>query len=169
MRVRSLATSLLHAIASDITAGQSPGADQRGGVGNNAPQHGQGAPRGGHQEDANAARPDGCSLHPEPVPGQPEADESIGGALPGETDYLDAHDLVDWDQAPFAATAWAIGRPANPDLPSIARWLWFDREGKVDSTLAPDFCVVLHPGRGMTLRRPGLDAPKVERAGVVLP
>ena len=113
------------------------------------------------QEAGMLPRPDGdvsqrASGHPSEDDGQP-----IGGALAGEHDYLDAHDLIDWDEAPFAATAWAIGRPhatdENPDPAPIARWLWVGADGQVDSTLAPDYGVKVNAGRGMTLRRPDID------------
>lgn len=173
LRYSPLSMALAHAIATDIVnAGNvSTGADQPAGVGNNSQQPAHGVPLRGGQE-GDAARPDGDDFHCGTGPDDEDAEEGAGGALPGETDYLDAHDLVDWEQAPFAATAWAIGRRAataqDPEPAPIARWLWVGADDKVTGTLAPDFGVVLHPGRGMTIKRPpGIEL--IARTQLVLP
>lgn len=163
---------LRDAIVAGLAAGG--GAQQAGGADNSLqPAHGL-LRRSGREDE----------VPPTPAPpatvlavgtGDPDqGGESVGGALPGETDYLDAHDLVDWEQAPFAATAWAIGRahprPGCPEPTPIARWLWVGADGLVTGTHAPAFGVQIHPGRGMTLRRPSADErPRIQRAGLCRP
>jgi len=149
---------------------QADRAQQVGGASNDLPPA-HGLPRGGGRDAAAPTADTGDSIRHGNGPATPDEDDALpGGALAGETDYLEAHTLVDWDEAPFAATAWGIGRPVHPDAESIARWLWVGADGNVTGTLAPNFGVVVHPGRGMTLRRPGIDGPKaIQRPGLVIP
>lgn len=106
--------------------------------------------------------------------GQPQP-TGVAGALEGEDDYLDAHDKVDWDLAPFAAMGWVIRRERaterNPNPEPRAWWVWPDAEDGVASLDAPTFDVQIYPGRGMTLRRPGVDDKRVASPGqsVLLP
>lgn len=159
---------LRDAIVANLALGD---AAQQGGGRNNALQPARGLlPCSGQEPVSQAPMPDDGPCHGN-EPATPEEDADLpGGALPGETDYLDAHDLIDWELAPFAATSYGAFRANSPDAEVIGRWLWVGEDGRVTGVPAPKFAVVLDPGRALVLRHPGIDAPSViERLGLVAP